>query len=101
MKQEQLGGFAYRIKDVGASGGFIVTTMPLQRGAKRIAEREGIVPITIDPASTTEDYVAQFLNDVRVGMTDHVAISGESLTIRSIDAASGRVLKEWKDPGSL
>jgi len=96
VKQEQVGGLAYRIKDSGASGGFIVTTMPLQRGAKRVADYEGIVTITIDPASTTEEYVASFLNEIRFTLVERPQIH-ESFVIRSIDAATGKVISEWKD----
>jgi hypothetical protein len=42
VSQEQIGGLAFRIQDTGAEGGIIVSPLPLQSGAKLVAESEGI-----------------------------------------------------------
>lgn len=61
QKQEHLAALAYRIQDLGGSGGIIVSPLPLQRGAKLIAARENIVEMRLAADSTTENYMAQFL----------------------------------------
>ena len=61
QKQEHMAALAYRIKDLGGIGGIIVSPLPLQRGAKLIAEHEHIAELRLAPDSTTENYIAQFL----------------------------------------
>ncbi len=67
LDQEALAGLAYRIHDVGADGGIVVTPIGLQEGAQRVAQTEGIVTVRLDSASTTTDYVMEFLKHVMVG----------------------------------
>jgi len=59
LKQEEAGGLAYRIKDTGASGGIIVTTIGLQEGARKVAGHERINVVILDPDSTKENYIAE------------------------------------------
>lgn len=61
QKQEHMAALAYRIQDIGGSGGVIVSPLPLQRGAKRVAARAHIAELRVAADSTTESYVAQFL----------------------------------------
>lgn len=61
QKQEHMAALAYRIQDLGGSGGIIVSPLVLQRGAKLIAARENIVEMRLSADSTTENYMAQFL----------------------------------------
>jgi len=68
--QEQLGGLAYRIKDAGASGGILVTPVPIQSGAAKIAKAENIVPVILDPKSTTVEHMLKFLNKTFAGVSD-------------------------------
>src|SRR6478672_9696417 len=42
LDQEDIGGFAYRIGDVGAAGGIVVTPIGVQEGGRKIAKYEGI-----------------------------------------------------------
>lgn len=74
QKQEHLAGIAYRIIDTGAAGGIIVSPLPLQEGAKKVAHAEGIVEVTLEKDSTTTDYVMQFLNQVMVGVSDRICL---------------------------
>lgn len=66
QKQEHLAGLAYRILDTGAEGGIIVSLLGLQEGAAKIAQAENIHQVTIDPDSTTTDYIMKFLNKTMV-----------------------------------
>jgi Zn finger protein HypA/HybF involved in hydrogenase expression len=68
--QEQLGALAYRIKDMGASAGIIVTPLGIQEGAQKIAAKENIVDVRLNADSTTEEYVLSFLKRVMVGLKD-------------------------------
>ncbi|MCC3256522.1 hypothetical protein ABQF08_21960 [Xanthomonas campestris pv. campestris] len=61
QKQEHLAALAYRIQDLGGSGGIIVSPLPLQHGARLVAFHEKIVEMTLAADSTTENYMAQFL----------------------------------------
>ncbi|MFI2478153.1 hypothetical protein [Nocardia xishanensis] len=67
LKQEAVGGFAYRIRDLGADGGIMVSPLGLQRGAKLIAEKEGITEIRLAPDSTRTAFVLQFGGSAVIG----------------------------------
>jgi hypothetical protein len=70
LNQESIAGLAFRIKDTGAQGGIIVTPLKLQKGAKKVAEHSEILHVTLDPRSTTSDYLMQFLNQIFVGISE-------------------------------
>ncbi|MES2126549.1 MAG: hypothetical protein V4463_04700 [Pseudomonadota bacterium] len=61
QKQEALAAIAYRIQDVGANGGIVISPLPLQTGARAVAAFEGIAEITLAPDSTCESYLAEFM----------------------------------------
>lgn len=75
IKAEDMGALAYRIGDVGASGGIVVTPIGVQEGGQLIAEREGIKTVHLDADSTTTDYVLRFLDSVFIGTADEVGIT--------------------------
>ena len=75
LKQENIGGLAYRIKDTGAAGGIIVSPLPLQEGAEIVAAHEGIKHVILDPNSSTSDYMLRFLNQIFVGFTEGALVS--------------------------
>ena len=52
LSQEQLGGLAFRISDIGAKGGILVSPLGLQEGAAKIAESANIINVQIAPNST-------------------------------------------------
>ena len=61
LKQEDMGALAYRIGDVGASGGIVVSPLPLQRGAELVAKATGIEHVRLTPDSTATDYLAEYM----------------------------------------
>lgn len=67
LKPEAIGALAYRISDVGASGGIVVTPIGVQRGGQLIAEAENIHVVHLDANTTTPGYLMQFLGNVIVG----------------------------------
>lgn len=88
LKQEQVGGLAYRIYDTGATGGIIVSPLGLQEGAKRIADAENILEIHLDENSTTTNFILGFLNYIFLGKTEDVRV-GERVKVVINDAANG------------
>lgn len=66
--QEALGGLAFRIQDTGATGGIIVTPLPLQKGASAIAEGKNIQQVVLDPASTPSDFAFRFFGNLFLGI---------------------------------
>ena len=69
LSQESLAAIAFRIQDTGAAGGIVVSPLPLQTGAKKVADCAGVVHVQLDATSTTERYILRFLNNVMVGLT--------------------------------
>lgn len=61
LSQESVAAIAYRIQDLGASGGVIVSPKPIQKGAKPIALNANISHVRLSPDSTTERYLAEFM----------------------------------------
>ncbi|MFI2478154.1 restriction endonuclease [Nocardia xishanensis] len=72
ITQHTVGGFAFSIQDVGASGGYLVSPLGLQEGAKRIADCHGIVEVQLNANSTTTDFVLSFLNRVYLGVSQTI-----------------------------
>jgi len=92
LKQEQLGGLAFRIQDTGASGAIVVSPLGLQEGAKRIAEAEGIYSVRLTADSTIQDYFMEFMGNLFLRRTEHVQIRfGARWSLRDED---GNVIKE-------
>lgn len=84
VAQETVAGLSYRIQDLGAEGGIIVTPVGLQEGASKVAAHEGIVLVQLHPDSTTTKYVMRFLNQICLGLEERIRIT-ESLTITVTD----------------
>ncbi|TVL96432.1 MAG: hypothetical protein CV087_23760 [Candidatus Brocadia sp. WS118] len=85
QKQDHIAGLSYRIIDTSAAGGIIVSPLPLQEGAKKVAQAEGIVEVTLNKDCSTTDYVMQFLNEVMVGVCNTIPLS-HSVRVKVTDA---------------
>lgn len=78
LEQEALAAIAYRIRDIGAQGGIVVSPLELQSGAKRIASAEGIVEVRLDQNSTSLDFAIRFLGKLMVGASvQDSAVAGD------------------------
>jgi hypothetical protein len=92
LDQEAMGGLAYRIGDVGAAGGIVVTPIGVQEGGEKIAKYEGIEIVHLDANSTTTDYVLKFLDKVLHGasadMTVQFTVTADGYVTRSEDTQS-------------
>jgi hypothetical protein len=88
LTQESLAAIGYRIKDVGGSGGIVVTPLPLQKGAMAVATKEGIAHVRLSAESTTESYLAEFLGRKFIGAsvaeTANLLDSCDATVIRAI-----------------
>ena len=72
---------AYRIHDTGADGGILVTPLPLQEGAKKIAALNNIVSVTLAADSTPENFVIAFFDKLHLGLTENIQIT-ESVVVK-------------------
>jgi hypothetical protein len=98
LDQEAMAAIAYRISDVGADGGIVVTPLDLQRGAKTLAESARIQHVVMRPDSTTADYFLQYLSRIFVGLSD-AATTSDSAVIE-LTRADGTIERREVSGGS-
>lgn len=67
LKQEDVAALAFRIGDVGATGGVVVSPLPLQRGAELVARSVGIKHVRLSADSTATDYLAEYMGGRFIG----------------------------------
>src|SRR6476661_295291 len=67
VEAEEMGGLAYRIGDLDAAGGIVVTPIGVQEGGEKIAKYEGIEEVHLNADASTTDYVLEFLDRVHFG----------------------------------
>jgi hypothetical protein len=88
LEQEAVAAVAYRIQDVGADGGIIVSPLGFQEGAAKVARAENILEVHMDEDSTTTEYMLRFLDKAFIGTTDVAAITDEIAVIKVAEAHS-------------
>ena len=78
LKQESVAAVAFRIGDLGAAGGIIVSPLPLQKGAKLVAQSAHISHVRLTADSTPELYLAEYMGRRYHGatITDSITVSG-------------------------
>jgi hypothetical protein len=88
LPQGQIAALAFQIQDTGAVEGIIVSPLPLQSGARKVAASQRIQEVQLYPDSTTTDYVLRFLQRTFIGVGDKLDFgdSADATVIR----ASGR-----------
>jgi Restriction endonuclease len=69
LNKTNMGALVFTIQDTGAQGGIVVSPLDLQSGAKKIAASANVQHVTLNPDSTTSDYVMRFLDRVSLGVT--------------------------------
>jgi hypothetical protein len=67
LKQQGIAALAYRISDIGAAGGIVVSPLPLQSGAALVAKAAGIEHVRLTPDSTATDYLAHYMGRRFIG----------------------------------
>jgi hypothetical protein len=85
LSPEQAAGLAFRIEDLGASGGILVSPLGFQEGGNKIAEANNIARLFLLPDSTIENYVLRFLNEIMIGVTEPPVYVTEKATIAIVD----------------
>ncbi|SAK70323.1 hypothetical protein AWB82_04212 [Caballeronia glebae] len=82
LPQAIVASLAYSIQDTGADGGFIVSPLDLQSGAKKVAAASNIVHVQLRADSTPLEFEMKFLDRLFVGFHDVANLSiSESLSI--------------------
>lgn len=80
VKQNDMAAFAYILDDTGAEG-IVITTKPIQKGAKMVAKNEIIGIIEFQPGDTFDDFVARTANFLRnhlfLGTSDSLDFSDD------------------------
>jgi hypothetical protein len=72
--KEDLCALAYRIIDTGAAGGIIVSTVPLQSGAAKIAQASGTISVILNTSATAEEFCVQFFDKGFARMADTIGV---------------------------
>jgi len=93
LNQESMAALAFRIQDTGAQGGIVVSPLELQSGAKKVAAYSNVQHVTLDPKSTTSDYMMRFLNQIFMGVSETITAT-DSVYIQIIQ--DGQVIDERK-----
>jgi hypothetical protein len=76
LKQEDVGGLAFRITDIRAEAGIFVSPLGIQEGAAKVAAATNIISVKLNANSTPTEFVFQFLDKLRLGITGKVTMSG-------------------------
>lgn len=90
VKQDEVGGLAYRICDMGLSGGIVVSPLGLQAGAEMVARAENVISVRLDENSTKHEYVLRFLDKVMIGLKDNFRLSDHD-----------PIVEKWDEEGNL
>jgi hypothetical protein len=64
LNQRTIAALAFTVRDVGATGAVIITSIGLQKGAKKVASQLGLHEMYLPKESTFEDFVAKCGNRV-------------------------------------
>lgn len=75
LSQEAVAAVAFRIIDTGAEGGIIVSPLPLQKGAAKVAAATGIKHVQLRPESTREFWIAEIEKVVHIEKTETAKIA--------------------------
>jgi hypothetical protein len=93
IKQEDMGGFAYRVEDAGATEGLMVTPIGYQQGAQLVANSAKIGMATLNPEATEYEYALQIAKKLFIGIMDQVRFS-DSCTVERRCGKCKQVLTE-------
>jgi hypothetical protein len=92
LKQEHLAAVAYRIIDTGADGGIVVSPLPVQEGAAKIANARNIVTVQLNADATRHEYLMRFLNELHSSFHDDIEVS-DLLEIEMTRVSDGTTTK--------
>ncbi len=75
LNQEALAALAFKIGDISASGAVLVSPLPLQEGAKKVADAEEVIHVQLGPDSTPDNFAMSFLNKLFLGLSNQINVS--------------------------
>jgi hypothetical protein len=75
LAQEAMFALSYRVIESNSAGGFVVTPLPLQKGANLCAKANNILSIELGENSTPEEFSIKFLNKIFVGLVTRIGVS--------------------------
>lgn len=82
LSQEKLAAIALRVQDTGADGGIVVSPLPLQKGAKKVANHHNIIAVQLNENSTTTEYIVRFLKSVMMKLATEVVVVSIPIIVR-------------------
>lgn len=88
VNQDTVATLAFRIQDLAASGGILVSPLGFQTGARLVAGATNIEEVHLDPNSTTTEYMLNFLNRAFVGVADTITVTEHATVIVQSDSTS-------------
>ncbi|MCK4392863.1 restriction endonuclease [Candidatus Bipolaricaulota bacterium] len=96
VPQEEMAGFAFRVGDIGASGGLMVTPIGYQEGAKIVAKAARIGLATLNPDATDTEYVLAIAGRLFRGLliSDH-GCGTKHIFVHRTCSACGSKLVTW------
>ena len=81
IKQEQMGGLAFRIIDLQGHSGIFVTTIGYQAGAQTLANAKDIVMAVLTPQSTPESFHLEFIGKLAMRAVPFYTCGGEPKSV--------------------
>ncbi|MEZ0052106.1 hypothetical protein ABIA30_003118 [Mycobacterium sp. MAA66] len=88
LNQEAIAAIAYRIGDLNAAGGIVVTPIGVQSGGELVAKHENITIVQLNADATTTDYVLKFLKQVFIGASAS-AVATVTATVTAVVTRAG------------
>lgn len=75
LNKDVIAALGFKVRDSGAKGGIIITTIGLQKGAKKIAEQYDFKIVYLPKESTFEQYVASCGERIAMKISEKVNAS--------------------------
>lgn len=96
IPQEEMAGFAFRIRDIGAGEGLMVTPIGYQKGAKKVAKAARIGMATLNPEATESEYILTIANRLFRGLLvlDHGTETDNVSVYRTCDACGSELITQ-------
>lgn len=98
LTQEALAAVAYRIRDTRAAGGFTVSPMKLQKGAKKVADASGVLHIQLSADSTPNAWFAQIEDVFHVGFVDTMNVQVSDAMELIVRGSNGEIIERRTYP---
>lgn len=98
LTQEALAAIAYRIRDTRSAGGFTISPMKLQKGAKKVADANSVQHIQLSAESTPGAWFALIDDVFHIGFVDEVKVDVSDSMVLTVLDPDGRVVERRTYP---